>query len=634
MARPIRSRRSVSFALTLTFGGLLTAVTGAPSHASGTVSNCANDTAFSSALSGGGLVTFACGATTIALSSTKAIAANTTIDGGHAVTLSGGHSLRLFEVASGVTLTLKNIVLTSGYGSSSDGGAIRNAGHLVLDDVTIRNSGNSNFYGAAVATFGPLDVTNSEFIDNNAGSGGAIYAIGGSAVVTVSGSRFEGNSVSSSNPASKRGGAIYVANGAKLDLSTSVVHGNRGAFGSGIANENGSSNLTDVTVSGNEATGVGAGGGLHNTGTATLTRVTFFDNFISTGSGGGLFNKGTATLESVLFDTNRASYGGGIANDHGTLTVTHALFVANSANVAGGGGIGSSFGPMTVTNATFFENFASGDAGGVENGRGTATLTNVTFADNTASSGGGMWNLFGGEATLTNVTFSRNRAVTAGGIGNSNDVDTHLHLKNVIVDGSIDGDNCVFQKAPDSVVSSLSSDGTCGFGVGRDGVDVKLGKLGTNGGVLVGDERTPILTFRLLKASPAIDGGTFVASILTDERGITRPRGTAFDVGAVEYVPCNGAPTKPVRISPAQNATVTTPTARLDWAGPDCAKKFHVVVRRANPSGAVVFAKKNLRTTEVETNELDVDRKYVWQVTGCAGVKCTASNWFTFRTEN
>lgn len=627
MTRMIRFRFSILHVTVLTLLVLLASMLASPVHAGGSVENCSDDSAFSSVLIGGGLVNFNCGGNgataTIGLSSTKTIAVDTTIDGGGKITLSGGHSLRLFSVNSGVSLTLKNIVLANGYGSSSDGGTIYNAGHLILDHATIRDAGNSNFYGGAIATTGAVDVTNSSFINNIAGSGGAIYATGANALVSISASDFRENSVSSTNPASKRGGAIYLANSAQLTLSSAQVYSNTGAYGSGIANENGSVTLSDVTLAYNKSSGTGNGGGIYNLGTANLTNVTALQNSIRTGDGGGMYNKGTATLSHVTFTFNSSSYGGGIANDHGTLTVTDSLFSSNSANVAGGGGIASEYGTMTLANVTLADNFASGDAGGVENGKGTATLTNVTISGNTASSGGGMWNLFGGSASLTNVTFYGNRALTqASGIGNSNDVDTHLYLKNVLIAKSSGGDNCVFQKAPDTSDDNLSSDGTCNFGVGRDSVTIKLGPLETNGGL------TP--THRLLPGSAAIDKGVFVNTILADQRGVTRPQGAAFDVGAVEFLPCTGTPTKPLLLSPVSKAQVTAQTALLDWAGPDCAKTFSVVVRKGSKTGAIVFSKGSIKDTQVTSNALAKNQKYFWQVTACKGTHCATSSWGKF----
>ena len=176
-----------------------------------------------------------------------------------------------------------------------------------------------------------------------------------------------------------------------------------------------------------------------------------------------------------------------------------------------------------------------------------------------------MWNLYGGTATLTNVTFFGNSALDLGdGIGNTNDVNTHLYLTNVIVASKTVGDNCVFQKAPDTSDHNLSSDATCNFGAGRDSQTMKFGPLETNGGTT--------LTHRLLTGNPAIDNGVFVVSILLDQRGVTRPRGAAFDVGAVEFIPCPGTPDQPVLLSPPKKPKIETQIVLLDWAFPDCVK--------------------------------------------------------------
>src|SRR5581483_483542 len=136
----------------------------APVHANGTVTDCLTDDDFSNKLAGGGLVTFNCGnfnqAATIVFGSgssggTKTITADTTIDGGFLITLSGGFGYRLFVVNSGVTLTLKNITLINGYNPNSAGGAaVSNAGHLILDHVTISNMVDSAFNGGGIGTTG------------------------------------------------------------------------------------------------------------------------------------------------------------------------------------------------------------------------------------------------------------------------------------------------------------------------------------------------------------------------------------------------------------------------------------------------------------------------------------------------
>lgn len=594
----------------------------APVHAAGVVTNCSDDSAFSSALIGGGLVTFNCGVMTITLSSIKTISANTTIDGGGKITLSGGGARRLFVVNSGASLDLKNIVLTGGYGFDGDGGTIVNNGFLALEHTTIQNATTSNYNGGAIATSGGVEITDSSFINNKAGNGGAIYASGAGAQLNISGSDFHENSVSSNLPNSRRGGAVHLVGGAVAYIFDTTFDNNAGGYGGGIANVNATLNLTRVTLSNNKLQN-GNGGGIANEGTANLTQVILTGNSTRTGSGGGIYNKGVATLVASTLSTNSSSYGGGIANDHGMLTVTDSTVSSNSANVAGGGGVANEYGTMTLTRITVSGNSATGDAGGVENGRGTATLTDVTLSDNHSSSGGGMWNLFGGTAYLTNVTFFGNSAFgLAGGIGNSNDPDTHLHLKNIIIAKSTSGDNCVFQKAPDTSVSNLSTDATCSFGSGRDSVTIKLGLLETNGG--------PTLTHRPLPGSLAIDYGTSSGCPPTDQRGVSR-YGTSCEVGAVEFVPCAGAPTKPALLTPPQSAKLMTTKVLLDWAGPDCAKKFSIIVRRDSKAGSIVFTKSKLKTSQAMTGTLAKNHKYFWQVTACIGKKCVTSDWRKFK---
>ena len=66
----------------------------------GTAASC-TDAALNAALAGGGLVTFDCGGpATIDISTgtgTKTIAADTTIDGGGLITISGGNTVRVFS---------------------------------------------------------------------------------------------------------------------------------------------------------------------------------------------------------------------------------------------------------------------------------------------------------------------------------------------------------------------------------------------------------------------------------------------------------------------------------------------------------------------------------------------------------
>jgi hypothetical protein len=104
----------------------------------GTPGSC-NDTALNAALTGGGLVTFDCGggAVTIDISTgtgTKFIVANTTIDGGGVITISGGGSVGVFVVVA--TFAVQNLTIANGKHFGNQGGGILNAN----GPVTVTNS--------------------------------------------------------------------------------------------------------------------------------------------------------------------------------------------------------------------------------------------------------------------------------------------------------------------------------------------------------------------------------------------------------------------------------------------------------------------------------------------------------------
>src|SRR5438552_4349406 len=136
------------------FPGLLASLllgASGPARAAGTVSTC-DEPSLDAALAGGGAVTFACDGT-IMLTTTKAIAADTSLDAtGRTVTLSGGNSVRHFIVSSGVTLSLTSLTIANGHGQGTNGGvgmaggqvnggAILSSGTLTAVDCTF--SGNT-----------------------------------------------------------------------------------------------------------------------------------------------------------------------------------------------------------------------------------------------------------------------------------------------------------------------------------------------------------------------------------------------------------------------------------------------------------------------------------------------------------
>src|SRR5260221_3500006 len=91
------------------------------------VSAC-DEASLRAALSGGGTVTFACDGT-ITLSNTVSITLDTILDGtGHAITISGNDTVRVFEVQPAVGLTLINLIVSEGRAVGASGAAFQIGG--------------------------------------------------------------------------------------------------------------------------------------------------------------------------------------------------------------------------------------------------------------------------------------------------------------------------------------------------------------------------------------------------------------------------------------------------------------------------------------------------------------------------
>ena len=206
-----------------------------------------------------------------------------------------------------------------------------------------------------------------------------------------------------------------------------------------------------------------------------------------------------------------------------------------------GGGLYNASGSPALTNITFSGNSASSLGGGMYNEQSNPTLTNVTFSGNSATyggnsaqGGGGMYN-WNSSPTLTNVTFSGNSATYGGGMYNFGSSPT---IRNTILWGNTASNGAQvynYSSTPaisDSVVQGgCPADSTCANVITTDPRLGALGNYTCPGGQCQGGGATQ--TFPLLPGSSAIDA-TSANCPATDQRGVTRPQGSACDIGAFE----------------------------------------------------------------------------------------------------
>jgi uncharacterized repeat protein (TIGR01451 family) len=210
---------------------------------------------------------------------------------------------------------------------------------------------------------------------------------------------------------------------------------------------------------------------------------------------------------------------------------------------------------VTISNSTIADNrvtggLVSGLGGGISV-LGDLSLTNSTVTGNSAEStvgmvqGGGILAALDPTATepskvdIVNSTIAGN-SVGAAGVGGglaiynpTPGVLTTLSVKNTIVAGN-SGPGGTSDCGAVAMLTSdhnISSDASCMFADAgsKQNTNPLLGGLANNGGETD--------TLALQPGSPAIDAGTNAGCPPTDQRGVSRPQGSACDVGAFELVP-------------------------------------------------------------------------------------------------
>jgi alpha-tubulin suppressor-like RCC1 family protein len=482
-------------------------------------------------------------------------------------------------------------ILGGAYATSGEpgfGGAVFCGGSMILVECQFTEN-------SAVGGTGGVDPSYYAFSGSGANAqGGALYALGDVAITNCS---FQGNYAQGGDGARGKGdvvvgggatgGAIH-SEGASIALHDCLVGGNyansglgpgrnwsayRFAHGGGLCNSTGTLAMAGCTVISNSVFGEAAGAGIyHGTGTLRLSRTSLIGNrahstrhtgvYQSPGwpaRGAGLYSGGTGSLEDCTISSNLA-IGGEAESNTGAST-------SEWGGPGLGGGVCNSavlalircsiFGNEAMGGApAWWAEGASGFGGGVFNSD-EVSLVNCTLAGNRASGhlgrdqggnglGGGFFSTNGAYAALTNCTLANNEAIggygsqTNGGSlgGNLCQFGELLLVNSIIAYGST---NNIYGSLTD-LGHNISSDHSYVLTAegSRNDTDPMLSALADNGG--------PTFTMALLPESPAIDAGTELQGIAVDQRGVARPVGGAFDIGAYE---ANGiSPAEPFALEP------------------------------------------------------------------------------------
>ena len=169
----------------------------------------------------------------------------------------------------------------------------------------------------------------------------------------------------------------------------------------GIQQENGELRISNSVFDSNVS--YDGAGFQQNGGRATLSQVTFENNFTSNsgvGRGGAVFlSWGTTLMDQVTIKGNRATEGGGLYLNNNATTLYNSLVVENTAT-RNTGGIYQSFGSSVFTNITVARNSAPDKSGGiyVEN-TDNVQIWNSILAENL-------------QGTSSKVDFSNSQCIT------------------------------------------------------------------------------------------------------------------------------------------------------------------------------------------------------------------------------
>ena len=364
----------------------------------------------------------------------------------------GTNAHPIFRVSDGKTLTLKNLTLKGGQGTSGGfGGAITVTGSgstaeltgCIIEGCEADNGGaigcgkdttvnltntiiknckgltpaNSGQGGAIYAQGATVTVKTCTLKGNEANSGGAICAVKSGSTApstvtieggTIGGTGTDANKVTQGNSS---GGGIYVGSGCTLTMQNNaeVIGNTAEGHGGGVYAAGATVNITTCTLTGNEAGDKGGAICAEKAG-STASTVTI--------TGGTIGGTGTDANKATGLDGK----GGGIyIGDNCTLNMQNNAQLTGNTATKGGGGVYASSATVTMTNCTLSGNKADnniddGTSGGIYTYQGNLTMTGCTLTGNTARLNGGGVRAESTPVTMTNCTFTGNKARCGGAI--------------------------------------------------------------------------------------------------------------------------------------------------------------------------------------------------------------------------
>ncbi len=302
-------------------------------------------------------------------------------------------------------------------------------------------------------------------------------------------------------------------------------------------------------------------------GHATCSGMTFQNG--SAERGGGLFisaYEGNIEISgNVFYQNNAVQFGGGMyISSNGTMTVSGNTMAENQSEYyAGAAAIDG--GALVMEGNVIRGNSASGAVGGAWTTCRSISMTNNLFYDNSATWYHGAILSEGDVVKIINNTIAYNYAEGPGAgltLHLKEDSDSAAIYNNILYGNSgyhegndLDIRNDQNENGTASPVSLLNND----FDQSAHGAIISLpfpidpSNLNNVYPLFISPENQD---YRLGAGSPCIDTGASTDAPATDIRGISRPQGLGYDMGAYEYV---GPPDLDMKANGQDGPLVVTP---------------------------------------------------------------------------
>ncbi|HEY0706039.1 MAG TPA: choice-of-anchor Q domain-containing protein [Polyangia bacterium] len=440
----------------------------------------------------------------------------------------GAADSRVIAVQSGASLTLKGLTIQRI--GSYKAQVLHNQGSLTLNSCVVQK-GDSTTDGGGIYNNGELRLSATTVRDNKAAfSGGGIYTKSAWGIVLS-------NSAVSNNTSGTSGAGIY-GNASPVTLILSTVSDNRSSsHAGGIYNNSSTLSLDRSTIQSNTA--ARNGGGIYT----YLGKLTMSGGCKVTGAhtainGGGIYINGTVTklYSTVVEGATASGEGGGIYNN-GDLSFYEVTLQNNTATGNGGGLYSLSAIGIYLERSTISNNTSGGHGGGAYSSSRFLAKISTVSTNTAAGNGGGIYSTTGNNHYLELfwVTIGYNRAAAGGGVLVSGHANTSTRSSIVAKNTLPSGTNSDYVGNPHAQFEDTLVQYRCVFGTVDGNTNHPNDIIGNSRILPLADNGGPTKTHEIPADSTALNaavGNTTCAS--SDQRGRTRPVGSACDIGSYE----------------------------------------------------------------------------------------------------